>query len=33
VLPAGRRLALEAGIEHERVWVEFWTRLIAEPPA
>jgi PadR family transcriptional regulator, regulatory protein AphA len=28
-LSPGRRLTLEAGIEHERVWVDFWTRLSA----
>jgi PadR family transcriptional regulator AphA len=26
-MPTGARLALEAGIGHERVWVEFWERL------
>ena len=25
--PRGPRLALEAGIEHERVWLRFWERL------
>jgi DNA-binding PadR family transcriptional regulator len=27
IMPAGRRLTLEAGIAHEREWVRFWTRL------
>ena len=26
-LPAGQRLALEAGIAHEREWLKFWRRL------
>lgn len=26
-LPAGQRLALEAGIAHERVWLKFWRAL------
>jgi len=26
-LPSGERLALEAGIAHEREWVSFWRRL------
>lgn len=30
--PEGLRLVLEAGINHEREWVRFWTRL-ANPPA
>ncbi|MDX6673613.1 MAG: hypothetical protein QOH11_1031, partial [Solirubrobacteraceae bacterium] len=25
--PAGPRLALEAGISHEREWVRYWKRL------
>jgi DNA-binding PadR family transcriptional regulator len=29
-IPRGRRLAFEAGIAHERVWVDFWTRLMTE---
>ena len=28
-LPEGQRLALECGIEHERVWLRFWRGLIA----
>src|SRR5947209_3600317 len=27
LMPRGRALALKAGTEHERVWVEFWARL------
>ena len=27
VMPSGERLALEAGIAHEREWVAFWARL------
>jgi PadR family transcriptional regulator AphA len=32
--PAGVRLALEAGIAHEREWIRFWKRLgaVASPP-
>jgi DNA-binding PadR family transcriptional regulator len=26
-LPEGQRLALEAGIAHERVWIDFWRSL------
>lgn len=29
VMPGGERLALEAGIAHEREWVAFWARLRA----
>lgn len=28
-IPSGPRLALEAGIRHERHWVEFWRDLLA----
>jgi PadR family transcriptional regulator, regulatory protein AphA len=31
-MPAGPRLALEAGIGHEREWVRFWSRLAGEAP-
>jgi DNA-binding PadR family transcriptional regulator len=29
--PLGVRLGLEAGVAHEREWVEFWTRASADP--
>ncbi len=29
--PAGPRLALEAGIGHEREWIRFWRRLAKRP--
>jgi PadR family transcriptional regulator, regulatory protein AphA len=30
--PAGWRLALEAGIGHEREWVRFWSRVARDAP-
>ena len=32
-MPEGQRLALEAGIGHEREFVRFWRRLAASAPA
>src|SRR5205807_5937786 len=32
-LPLGMRLALEAGIGHEREWTRFWGRVVKEAEA
>jgi DNA-binding PadR family transcriptional regulator len=31
-LPEGQRLALEAGIAHEREWLRFWSRVGGQTP-
>jgi DNA-binding PadR family transcriptional regulator len=31
-MPAGVRLALEGGVGHQREYVRFWTRVLAESP-